>query len=721
MKKHHVNFEKRDEHFQISSMGLCILLLYIMLIWLCELADIICYILNFSQVTVISRIIVGIVFLYTLFLLKRYVKVKKCYVSSLMIVIGILVMVFGVFKCIIPDLSADVMNYHLYIQNPGFRHNFIDNLCPGNFTMYNFRLTDRLFYLFRLLFGYRAGTILNSVFIVLIYFQVTRMLRTLSGGKFQVIRKHNRFLNIVIREDIIAIGVTFILDLLMQSGTYMVELVSVSVALELMNCLWKRATKINAIGFCVLAGFLLCLKMTNIVYIFPMLILMIIKIRNKITLKLFGICFLVGCIPCSIYIIYNFCETGSPLFPWYNEIFKSPFYPPQNFKDGRWGPDTWYELILWPVYTVFFPNHRQSEIPNMFSIAYLGILVAMLGGVIRFWWQRRLTKNNITLWLILSSFYLWAFTTGHTRYYIFGFIIGGILMVEFWFSLIVRYRKKLISFLATGMICLMLCQPIGGVVKVAMGYEWSWRNSIDLFKSDIAMKNVQYFLNDHNDDFQVKSMEIDAFVLNSSFGSAASLVNPDVPIYSNYYLSYMSEPEMQRQAKKIDQLFATKENIYDIIFSRGDINEYIERLNASGMYIESVKAIDIPFCYNDTIYLVKLGKNSKTNTITVQGNKIPIPEGVQSLNLTGDIGVGLHLGWYEGQELQYNICVSDGNVSYNIYSDTITEGIWKKLDAKLQLSSYPLGKNSYIYFECFDSSGNPIQQPYNLQVVNLQM
>ncbi|WP_168209965.1 methyltransferase domain-containing protein [Tardiphaga sp. vice154] len=33
---------------------------------------------------------------------------------------------------------------------------------------------------------------------------------------------------------------------------------------------------------------------------------------------------------------YAWLKTGNPVFPFYNQIFKSPFFPPVNFVDGRW-------------------------------------------------------------------------------------------------------------------------------------------------------------------------------------------------------------------------------------------------------------------------------------------------------------------------------------------------------------------------------------------------
>ncbi len=42
----------------------------------------------------------------------------------------------------------------------------------------------------------------------------------------------------------------------------------------------------------------------------------------------------------------------SPLFPFYNEIFNSPFAPPQNFADARFLPRSAYQALFYPFYWV---------------------------------------------------------------------------------------------------------------------------------------------------------------------------------------------------------------------------------------------------------------------------------------------------------------------------------------------------------------------------------
>ena len=54
---------------------------------------------------------------------------------------------------------------------------------------------------------------------------------------------------------------------------------------------------------------------------------------------------------------------GNPLFPFYNSVFHSPYFPPENFFDGRFLPQTLREWLTYPIQWAFEPSTRVSERP----------------------------------------------------------------------------------------------------------------------------------------------------------------------------------------------------------------------------------------------------------------------------------------------------------------------------------------------------------------------
>ena len=68
---------------------------------------------------------------------------------------------------------------------------------------------------------------------------------------------------------------------------------------------------------------------------------------------------------------------GNPVFPFFNGVFQSPFYPSMSFRDLRFMPRSWPQALFYPFY--FCCNHQTAEVAfrdYRFPIAFA--LAAML-------------------------------------------------------------------------------------------------------------------------------------------------------------------------------------------------------------------------------------------------------------------------------------------------------------------------------------------------------
>ena len=99
-------------------------------------------------------------------------------------------------------------------------------------------------------------------------------------------------------------------------------------------------------------GIILAFKLTNIVYVLPICLLVVFKNLMKdrsfvsfLKVSIFGAVLVL--IPASVYLAFNYQCTDNPLFPYYNGIFKSEYFPIFNFKDLRWGGQNAFEKFLW--------------------------------------------------------------------------------------------------------------------------------------------------------------------------------------------------------------------------------------------------------------------------------------------------------------------------------------------------------------------------------------
>ena len=179
--------------------------------------------------------------------------------------------------------------------------------------MFGFRLGDRMFYPFRALFGLRMGTLLNALAMLVIYRQVTVFL-SMEAGRLERTCSWLKHL-----APVLAFLIVSRLELIQESGSYMVELLALPFLLEMVFLLlrgldeakWER----EAVLFCLFGGILFCLKMTNIVYLVPLVLLYLWKIRKYLTPKLFLGCLVTGMIPVSVYLIYNGIAMKNPVYP----------------------------------------------------------------------------------------------------------------------------------------------------------------------------------------------------------------------------------------------------------------------------------------------------------------------------------------------------------------------------------------------------------------------
>ena len=94
----------------------------------------------------------------------------------------------------------------------------------------------------------------------------------------------------------------------------------------------------------VLRGLAFSLRLTNAIFIISSLILLVIflvgsstNLRQEIKKLIYFISGLfVGVIPIIPWWVFTFFSTGNPIFPFYNNIFISAYYPLEIFKDTRW-------------------------------------------------------------------------------------------------------------------------------------------------------------------------------------------------------------------------------------------------------------------------------------------------------------------------------------------------------------------------------------------------
>lgn len=730
---------KKQKKVTISSWSIFIFLGYTISILICDYIDLVCYLAGIQQATIYSRILMLIFFGVLCVWGKNKVDVNHQRTDLLFKVFAVLIFAFGILKGIVPDTSCDVYNYHLLAQTPGFLDAFTYHVAPGDFQLFGFPLADRMFFLFRQVLGYRMGTQLNTLVILLIYFQVYSLLKDLFGERLAAIRSnfHNPCVKLagklLLQEAFLAFIVILTHDVSMQFASYMVDLFGIPIAIEMLRLLLTVDCNVDEnqgyfYYFAGLAGLFFCFKMTNVVFLAPLLLAFLIKNHKGLRVLLFFQCFCLAMIPVGVYLIYNYSATGNPVFPYFNSLFDSPYFPAENFKDTRWGPDNLKDFLLWPVYMIFNPTYRQSEISNLWPYGLVGGFFASAYMLIRQLIGRRNKEDNMLSLCIVAlvSFFLWASTTGHIRYFILGYIFYGILLIDFTVTVMTehKYGRSAIAVLLIGVLSVGPWIYLGADFA---GREWSWR----VPSTDTLQLNAAELFKDKHFCTEEQKQNIDAFLLNSgAYGSIVYQINDAVPIlYNTYIHNRLSGEEQSKSLDKISEYLSNGYGVYDYHPSYDDFDSHLQKLDEYGIRLVGMEWLDGCLLDRDNGMLLKLGQleEGETNTWCYASdetrNRIQIRPINSEISISFDAAFVKSFGWLKQAIAEPFLQVVFRNENGELFTDQIAVEENGSYPMHYQLKVPEGTENIDVQFNIVDGNGNVQTNiaPYQMAVVVTQI
>lgn len=540
------------------------------------------------------------------------------------VLLGILLILsVGFVFSVYPDGSFDTYNYHLIAQNPQFENYFIEDFGYGNFQVWGFRLCDRMFYYFRKLLGFRLGTMLNAIALALSYEQVYLLLDFWNKKNSRATEKNSIVTKVLCNKMLWALAIIFPLDAVMMLGTYYIDVIVMPIGINILRQIIEKAddeiSSKNIYTFALLCGLWIGGKLTNVVYVFPCVFAFVILHAKNFRVKEWLISVVLGICCYAQYLIWNFKCTRNPFFPYYNTIFKSPYYPLSDFKDTRWGGQTVFEKAFWVIYAVFKPEYRQCEIPDthvlMLALGLLSTIALFILVIAKFVKIKHIDRqNSCFICITIVSAFLWGFTTGYSRYFVLGKVYFGIIAfvivnrichAEFPEKLHIRIKG--------------FCKAMSGFISVAVfvnailtfnyswtqgGWGWAQRNNETFaVQSKKVMADRGFDVIDDGDFFVLTS--------NSAQG-IAELIAPNAYSFCTFYIPNVEEDG----TKLLDEALDKYSSGYDI-HQRNfyDIENYIETLNNYQLYLEDIDEIIIPVG-EEKFELLSVGKKESTeNTL----------------------------------------------------------------------------------------------------------
>lgn len=401
-----------------------------------SISDIVIYFLNCNFIITNSVMLLLNIVLLVVLKKKGYIEIKSNFSKfDFIFILGLLL--YMLFSIPFPDLSWDTRSYHIYIQENVFadKLNF-DFFAGRNLNSFLFALGDRINYLFRYVFGYRFGTIISYYLILILYYQVKKIIKEIINSKNEIL---------ITLFSIFPCVASVIFS---YAGTYYIDNFGLVCLMECLYILLFEKEifkeKIKAYTLAIIVGIAFSVKITNIIFIIPMGLYYIFKnFKGLKFLKLYDWVFLIflAIMPWGIYAICNYIQTGNPIFPYYNSIFNSEYFMATSWKDDRFGPKSVIQFLIWPIYIIFNPEKAFDTkfVDIMWGIGFSSIALFLLLNVKK---RKKANSKIIVLSMItLISYYLWeALLVGYVRYASIVLVLSYIVVISIIFTQF-EYRK----------------------------------------------------------------------------------------------------------------------------------------------------------------------------------------------------------------------------------------------------------------------------------------
>ncbi len=282
------------------------------------------------------------------------------------------------------------------------------NFMPMNFLQYFYLPLDMNYTPFLYTVGLRITIwlfyLLTSVWMVSLYIRLSREVKT----------KTQKLLL-----SILFIILPFIPHLLGVSGTLMGDYASLAFCLEALYLFMAKKTNKTFAMIMTLTAILV--KQSNSIFVAPILIYYAVLNRKNIEWsKVVAYALIAGLFFGRLYL-----ETGNALSGLFNGIFQSPLYAPGNFAQTNFGPQTFWQTLVWPIIGQFGERYAEGIVSTSAKIFYAPLPI--IGYGVSLWLMAR--KRSLKYGLLVLTYLLWSHLVGYARYYIALNLMALIVMI----------------------------------------------------------------------------------------------------------------------------------------------------------------------------------------------------------------------------------------------------------------------------------------------------
>ena len=508
---------------------------------------------------------------------------------------------FYALRAALPDMSWDVLDYRLVNAERGLRG---WPMIAGDFFPSRFPFNpapDMALGLGRRLLGYRLGTVVNLLVLVWAGTILERLLRPFAARAW------------VRAACVLALLLTE--QMLFEINNYMVDLLALPLLLEATRLALKAyedapARRRAFVRVGLYLGASLAFKLTNLAFAGPVFLLCAYRLafrERRVEWASVAYAAAAAALPLLPYTLYMSWETGSPVFPLYNHIFQSPYWPAPDLRTERWGPvvddvrfkqmKAW-EVLVWPLLQPFRVEHTGGDLGPHWGRVSIAFLAALAGAL----WRGADARVRQLSLVALAGALLWSAASGMLRYAMYVEAVGGLILL-YLISRLWRGAKarRPLSFRRAAAAALALVFVAQSASACVYGYKFEWGGRPAFFENPRGhLREARHLLRDHSARAFLSAEElalVDGVEVWAQSGPLTGgyqlLLRPGAPQWCLFMPEFFSTEEARsRFARAVEA--ARGKRVATLALAE-HLASSIENVQAAGLGVGRLTPLSLPF------------------------------------------------------------------------------------------------------------------------------
>jgi hypothetical protein len=509
------------------------------------------------------------------------------------------------------DLNWDLLNYHFYDGYSLVHHRLGYDIEPAQLQTYDNPLIEVPGYLLIThLSPLRASMIIGAFqgLNIWLVFEIALVLLKRTVTKYWLRFSVSAFIGILSFFGAVTLSETG--NTMGDSLTSVLILASLLLVLiSIQNTKFRYSPRTIRLAAYLIAGFAVGLKLTNLIYALA-LVLAGLAIEGSYKYRLrqafwHTIFLIAGLLVTSGYWYLRMWQLfKNPIFPFYNHLFHSTFYPTVNFVDGRWFPKTLSGKLFYP-FTFAHLQSKAADVP--FRDPRLAVLYVALVILVIVWTTNKLVikkpkllglwqREHVVFWIFfLSSYILWEKEFSYYRYLM---PIEVLSLVAI--AMVVYKVIKNVPMATTGLLIIIVV-----ITHLTVPLDWGripWQKSYfgpDL-NQQLSIANGTVLMGGGNpESFLVPFLPISSRVIRVS----SNMTSPNTGTYAEQLLIRKAITKSSNEHQNFYAIETTNEQSYELATFKpfGYKNSSCETLNTyPGEYL-FYKTIQFELCKLENI------------------------------------------------------------------------------------------------------------------------